>query len=174
MRLYLLLLLLVVIPVLAFCPKRRYAYDNAIGKIMGKTWWQYKVCKNDTCSSPEDSLFFDGSFNDFKNYYKDYGGKCLTCITPNAISPYKDGRSGASMYLPCFDCMPLICFIDTSFIENIYPIFLIGLGSMKIGQISFISDSEFVISRQSLVCVDSLNTKEIVYSSYYKSVHLTK
>ena len=174
MRLYVLLLFLIIIPVFAFCPKHKHSYDKAIGKIIGKTWWNYKVCKNDTCSPPDDSLFFDAHFDDFKNHYKGYGGKSLTCISPFAFTPNKRSIGGASTYLHCFDCIPLICFIDTALIENAYPIYMIGLGGMKKGQISFISDSEFVMSRQSMVRVDSLNTKKIVYSFYYKLVHRIK
>ena len=161
------------IPFWAFCPKKNHSYDTAIGKIMGKTWWKYKVCVNDTCSSPEDSLFFDGSFDDFKNHYKGYGGKHLTCIIPIALSPFKEGNR-ASIYLRCFDCMPLIGFFDTSLINNSYPIYMIGLGSFKKGEILFISDSEFVMSRQSIVRIDSIHTRRFVYSSYYKVIHLNK
>ena len=140
---------------------------------MGKTWWQYKVCKNDTCYPPVDSLFFDGSFDDFKYHYKGYNGKDLTCITPIALKPYKR-NDGTSTYLRCSDCIPLICFIDTLLKGNFYPIYMIGLGVYNKGELLFISDSEFVINRHSMVRVDSVNIMKIVYSYYYRSVHLTE
>lgn len=164
------LFFLAIIPMLAFCPKHKHSYDKAIRKIMGKTWWEYKICVKDTCYSPDDSLFFDGYFNDFKNHYKGYNGKDLICITPHPLSSYKTS-DGTSIHVQCNDCIPLICFIDTSFNSNSYPIYWIGLGGMKKGEILFISDSEFVMSRQSMVRVDSINTMEVIFYHYYKSVH---
>src|ERR1700744_2497252 len=90
MRLYTLFLFLIIVPTLAFCPKRKYSYDKAIGKIMGKTWCQYRICKNGICYPPDDSLFFDGSFDDFKNYYNGPAGEDLTCITPISLTSYKN------------------------------------------------------------------------------------
>ncbi len=173
MRSYFFLLILVTAPVFTFSTERKHSYAKAIKKIMGRTWWQYKVCENDTCSIPEDSLFFDGSFDDFETYYKDHSGQCLRCISPIAFALDKNSI-GTSRYLRCFDCIPLICFMDTTIDENRYPIYTIGMSGKKQGLISFISDSEFVMSRQSIVRTDSLLTGKRVYSIYYKLAHLSK
>lgn len=130
----------------SFCPKRKHPYEKAIIKIMGKTWFQYKVCGADTCLPPDDSLFFTGTFDDFKNHFKGFNGEPLTCITPHVVTPYYG--NGKRMFANCFDCIPLICFIDTLNSGSIFPINLMSLGGMRGGTLSFISDSEFVIEEQ--------------------------
>ena len=160
---------------MSFC-YRPNIYDNAIKKLTGKYWKEYRRCENDTCYDINDS---DGFYlneigkDGIQPYFDKDSRLSLLCLPFVAFSYIEDPVTGKFSCMIMYDRFPNFCFVDSMIADsNNFAVCTIGEDGRYKGILTFILDDSFItVKRQlpSMARYSTINTTTL-YKYYYKSV----
>jgi len=122
------------------CGKKEHCFDKAINKLTGKSWVAIKKCVNDSCYSVDNKYYYSFSKSHMNGISKGLDTASLQ------FKSYEIGKDGKEVSNDVFNSF-LLFFCDASLKnENTFPI-VITFGDFRLtGEVSFISESEFVLN----------------------------
>ena len=137
MKQYLSLLFLIALPIIVFSQKQDRSFDKALKKLERKTWI-IRDCINDSCYNIDSDYYVFQSASFEMREQK-------TCITYDHYT-YINNPIDDKIKLVHLSCSPVICFTATTNKKNTFKINITSEVGKCNAELSFISDSEFVIN----------------------------
>jgi hypothetical protein len=150
------------------CQRKVSNYDAAIKKLVGKTWVIVKRCMNDSCYAVTDNHVYSYFPKSFKS--------SINTVDSTSIQfdCYDVGKNGTIKITDVFHSW-IVFYSDSSTTKNnIYRMVLTWDDMRQKGNISFVSDSEFVLFRPFPEFEASNRGSNIGTKIYFKLVNTPK